>query len=113
MTYLYHITTEQQAFDAKQAGSYVPVEFDADGFVHCSYVHQVAPVANRFYADRTNLVLLKIVPSRLDARLVDENLEGGTELFPHVYGPIPWSAVEEVIPFKFGPDGKFHPPRDA
>jgi uncharacterized protein (DUF952 family) len=38
-------------------------------------------------------VLLEIDPSRLSCRIVDENLEGGVELFPHVYGRLPMSAV--------------------
>ena len=28
--------------------------------------------------------------------MVAENLEGGEELFPHIYGPIPITAVTEV-----------------
>ena len=28
--------------------------------------------------------------------VVAENLEGGEELFPHIYGPIPITAVTEV-----------------
>lgn len=112
MTTLYHITTESQAAEARQTGVYVPREYDADGFVHCSYAHQVAGVANRFYANRSGLVLLKILPSALNVRVIDENLEGGTELFPHVYGPIPWGAVTEVIPFCTGFDGKFQFPTD-
>ena len=28
--------------------------------------------------------------------MIAENLEGGEELFPHIYGPIPIGAVTEV-----------------
>ena len=28
--------------------------------------------------------------------MIAENLEGGEELFPHIYGPIPVAAVTEV-----------------
>ena len=108
MAFVFHITTSTQALAAIDLHVYTPVEFDADGFIHCSYLHQVENVANRFYARQTNLVLLKIDQSTLKSPLVDENLEGGSELFPHIYGPLMWSSVVEVIPFLPSADGRFH-----
>ncbi|WP_010584101.1 DUF952 domain-containing protein [Schlesneria paludicola] len=107
MPILYHITTQKQATDAKAVGIYTPTEYEKDGFIHCSYVTQVAGVANRIFRGKSNLVLLKVDSSALAARVVDENLEGGTELFPHIYGELPWAAVVEVIPFAPDPDGVF------
>ena len=69
-------------------------------------------MANRLFRGKTELVLLKIDPSRLTARIVDENLEGGTELFPHIYGPLEWSGVVTVIPFLPDPNGMFHAPAE-
>ena len=110
MTSIYHITTAHQAAEAERVGTYLPAEFTREGFIHCSYRHQVLPVANRIFVGKENLVLLKVDPSRLTVRIVDENLEGGTELFPHVYGAIPWSAVVEVIDFHPDQDGLFRKP---
>jgi uncharacterized protein (DUF952 family) len=110
MKFLYHITTVHQAVDAQRNGHYLPVKYDQDGFIHCSYIHQVAPVANRLFAGKRDLVLLKVNPASLKSRIVDENLEGGTELFPHIYGPIEWTAVLEVIPFHADLHGHFHAP---
>jgi hypothetical protein len=42
------------------------------GFIHCSYAHQVAGVANAFYADLQDLVLMVIDPTRLAAPLRPE-----------------------------------------
>jgi len=67
--------------------------------VHCSYRHQLAAVADRLFRGRTDLVMLQIDPSRLTTPVIHENLEGGTELFPHIYGPIPMAAVVEIHPF--------------
>jgi len=36
-----------------------------------------------------------------------ENLEGGEQLFPHVYGAIPVTAIVDVVPFKPVDDGTF------
>jgi len=91
--HIYHITSEAEAKQAQIIGEYAPQAFDAEGFIHCSYAHQVNGVLNRIFKGRTDLVIFEIDPARLPCKVVDENLEGGTELFPHVYGRLPMSAV--------------------
>ncbi|MFI0609462.1 MAG: DUF952 domain-containing protein [Anaerolineae bacterium] len=39
-----------------------------------------------------------------------ENLEGGTQLFPHVYGPINLDAVLRVVAFPSEEEGSFRMP---
>ncbi len=69
-----------------------------EGFVHASFAAQVPGVLQRFYADVAEpLCLLVIDPRKLRVRVVAENLEGGQEKFPHVYGPIPVDAVTSVV----------------
>ncbi|MEV5570588.1 DUF952 domain-containing protein [Spirillospora sp. NPDC052269] len=68
---------------------------DDEGFIHCSSdLDQVRTVLRAFYSDvpPSDLALLKIDTTGLDVRL--EPADGN--LFPHVYGPIPPSAVIEV-----------------
>jgi uncharacterized protein (DUF952 family) len=110
MTYLLHITTAAAWARAQEAGAYTADSLDSEGFIHCSERQQVVWVANTRFRGRMDLVLLHIDPSRLDAAVRYENLEGGHELFPHVYGPIPVSAVIEVVPFVPSADGSFGPP---
>jgi uncharacterized protein (DUF952 family) len=107
---LFHITTHLEADAARESGEYRPRAFDREGFVHCSYGRQVVATANRIFDGQQGLVLLEIDPSKLTSRVVDENLEGGSELFPHVYGPIPMTAVVGVHRFPCGPDGRFSLP---
>ena len=60
------------------------------------------------YADATApLVVLVIDTEILDAPVVVENLEGGDEGFPHIYGALPASAVVEVRRAGMT-DGRFH-----
>ena len=70
------------------------------GFVHCSYPNQLAGVAAAFYPDADDLVLLRIDPARVPA---DMRVEGG---FPHVYGPIPVTAVTAAEPLTRDPTGR-------
>jgi uncharacterized protein (DUF952 family) len=106
-TTLFHITSESAWSNARTQGQYVPETFAAEGFVHCSEHDQLIRVANMRFAGRSDLVLLWISVARLSARVLYENLEGGTELFPHVYGPIELEAVIAATPFRPGPDGRF------
>jgi uncharacterized protein (DUF952 family) len=96
MRRLYHITSSTAAVDASQRGEYTPAAFGREGFIHCSYAHQVRATLERIFSGRTDLVVLEIDPDKLSCKIVDENLEGGAELFPHIYGHLPMSAVVKV-----------------
>lgn len=62
--------------------------------------HQVARIAGAIYGDvDETLVVLTIDTGKLDSEVLDEYLDGGTELFPHDYGPIPSVAGVSVEPF--------------
>ena len=102
-----HITTERAWLGAMSQGAYTADSLETEGFIHCSTPAQVIWVANMRFRGRTDLVLLHIDPTRLDARIVYENLEGGEQLFPHVYGAIPISAVVDVTPCRPSRDGAF------
>jgi uncharacterized protein (DUF952 family) len=101
---LYHIVA---AADWRPGLSYRPLNFPACGFIHCATFDQVPHVANRFFAGRRDLLILTIDPKRLDVPVKYENLEGGSELFPHIYGVLDTAAVVDVQPFSPGVDGVF------
>jgi uncharacterized protein (DUF952 family)/heme-degrading monooxygenase HmoA len=76
-----------------------------EGFIHCSFADQVEAIANRYYADLDTLVLLTIDPSLLGSELVVEDpFPGAPQRFPHVYAPIPVSAVVETRAWNRRPD---------
>jgi uncharacterized protein (DUF952 family) len=96
--FIYHITSAREWSDAQAAGLYTPANFNADGFIHCSFKDQVAIVANKYYKEVDDLVLLKIDTTLVPANIVEENLEGGSEDFPHIYGKLPADAVVASAP---------------
>jgi uncharacterized protein (DUF952 family) len=63
-----------------------------DGFIHLSAADQVVETARRHFADRCGLVLLTVDDIALGPLLRWEESRGGA-LFPHLYGPLPVSAV--------------------
>ena len=107
---LYHITTCSEAEVAQDSGEFAPKAFGDEGFIHCSHRQQVTAVANRLFCGRSDLVLLEINPAHVAHDIVEENLEGGEELFPHIYGRLPMAALVRVHPFPCGDDGSFELP---
>ena len=111
---LFHLALPQEWALALAAGQYDRStrgrSLADEGFVHCSYAHQVAATANRYYADLPAVVLLTIDPDRLDSPVVTESSVAGGEEFPHVYGPIPVDAVIEAASWERGIDGGFADP---
>jgi uncharacterized protein (DUF952 family) len=51
--------------------------------------------------------VLVIDTERLEIPVVVENLEGGDEPFPHLYGPLPTGAVVNVLAAVVTSDGRF------
>jgi len=109
---IHHLALAADWAAAQEAGEYRVstrgASLEEVGFIHASHAHQVAGVAERYYADVTeDLVLLVIDPDRLGVPVVEEVPEGGTEAFPHVRGPITTGAVVDVLPVERSPEGRF------
>jgi glutathione S-transferase len=113
VTGLYHIALPADWERAVESGTYATstrgVTLADEGFIHCSRAHQVEATANRFYGDLDDLLLLTIDEVALDAPVVDEDLYDTGESFPHVYGPIPVSAVVDAVTWT-PVNGAFHSP---
>lgn len=107
---IYHITSAYLAEEARKSGEYAPETFDVDGIIHCSYARQLKRVADNLFRGHKDLVVLEVDPTKLDCDVVDENLEGGEELFPHIYGTVPISAIVAVHDFPCRKDGTFDVP---
>lgn len=107
---LFHITERAAWLKAQSEDVYEPVNFAVDGFIHLSNRSQILRTANRFYAGKNGLVLLAIDPELVTSQIVYENLEGGSEPFPHLYGRLNHSAVVQVLDFPPDGEGFFHFP---
>jgi len=98
---IFHITTQMAWDDARAKGEYVAESLVTEGFIHCSTLAQVLPVANNFYKDQDGLILLMIEDTLLSSDLKWEPPAEGTpppgvpegDPFPHIYGPINLDAV--------------------
>jgi uncharacterized protein (DUF952 family) len=109
---LVHLCSAGEWGLAQLHGEHRPESLATAGFVHLSTPEQVHLPANRLYAGRSDLVLLRIDPARLSAEVRWEPgvpTDPDAILFPHLYGPLPTVAVTSVTPYRPEADGRFAP----
>jgi uncharacterized protein (DUF952 family) len=107
MPRLYHIASRTDWQEAARQGRYTADSLCSEGFIHCSEAHQVIRVANLRFRGRTDLLLLHIESAQLHADVRYENLEGGEELYPHIYGSLNLDAVVDITAFPSSVGGVF------
>lgn len=90
---LYHITTKENWKKAQDQGFYDFCALKTDGFIHLSTKEQYLQIANKFFKEKDNLVLLKIDSTKLKSRVLFE------KGFPHLYGPLNLEAVISMSRF--------------
>jgi uncharacterized protein (DUF952 family) len=101
MEHIFHVTRADDWRAARAQGTYRISARDRtleeEGFIHCSYAHQVAHVVATYFHDVEALLVLVIDPQRVNADIRVESA-GGDERFPHIYGPLNLDAVVETRP---------------
>ncbi|MCW2514512.1 MAG: glutathione S-transferase [Mycobacterium sp.] len=107
---LIHLCTTEEWEHAKELGERRPPSLGEQGFVHLSAPEQVHLPANRLFAGRSDMLLLRLDANLLGAKV---NWEPGVPsdpesmTFPHLYGPLPVAAVTSVTPYRPAADGRF------
>ncbi len=103
---IYHVCRAEEWRAAETRGSYAGSTQDAgDGFIHFSTAAQIVESAARHRAGQSGLVLLAVDPAALGAALRWGPSRDG-QLFPHLFGALPCSAVRRVAPLPLGDDGR-------
>lgn len=102
----YHLAVQEVWKRQEDRDNYVPEEYEADGFLHCTNgLDELVQVGNRYYRgdDRERIVLVLDV-SKIESpvRYDDPN-----EIFPHIYGPLNTSAVVGVLAVDRAGDGEY------
>ncbi|HVQ53501.1 MAG TPA: DUF952 domain-containing protein [Mycobacterium sp.] len=115
-TTLVHLCSADDWRFAESQGERRPPSLGADGFIHLSTPEQVHLPANRLYAGRTDLVLLRIDAAALTSPVRWEPgvaTDPDSMVFPHLYGPLPVAAVTSVTSYRSGENGRFAPLGDS
>lgn len=93
---------------AEAVGAYAGSADDArDGFLHFSAAAQVRGSAAKHRAGVADLLLVEADAAALGQALRWEAAAGSSRpgLFPHLYAPLPLSAVTRVVALPLGADG--------
>jgi uncharacterized protein (DUF952 family) len=103
---IYHIATLADWKQAQASGTYTTSTLGRslaeEGFIHAARHDQVPLVRDRYYADVDEpLVVLEIDTALLVSEVRDERV--GDEVYPHIYGPVPTSAVVAWRPARLPP----------
>ena len=115
MEILFHIARRRDWEAAERVGAYristLDRTLEQEGFIHLSFARRVRGVADRFYSEIDDeLVLLSIDPAKLTAPVVTEPAAGTDEPFPHLYGELPVAAVRRVTAYRRGDGGHLGAP---
>ena len=76
----------------------------ADGYIHLSTAAQLDETVAKHFAGQSGLHIAAIDLVRLGDAVRWEPSRGG-QLFPHIFGALPMSAVTGHCPLEFGQDG--------
>ncbi|MEM1395498.1 MAG: DUF952 domain-containing protein [Cyanobacteria bacterium P01_A01_bin.80] len=112
MKTIFHITPRQDWEKASSEGIYRADSLKTEGFIHCSTSAQVVKVANLFFKNKTNLLLIFINSDRVKSEIRYDAVTE-SETFPHIYGALNLDAVFKVINFEAGKNGIFELPPEV
>jgi uncharacterized protein (DUF952 family) len=102
---IYKIESADVWSAAQEAGCYDGSDVDrADGFIHFSTARQAAATLAKWFHGRKRLIVAAVEAASLGAALRYEPARGG-DLFPHLYAPLPMSAVRWSRPIADRADG--------
>ncbi len=89
---IYHFVLPEVWEHFKTRPSYEAESLATEGFIHCSYEHQLDAVLERYYKDAKEVIILSIETDKVLAKLVEEP-STGDEIYPHIYGRLNHNAV--------------------
>lgn len=102
MTIVYKLVAPPLWRAAQRQGAFRGASVDlTDGFIHFSNATQVEETAARHFSGQDDLLLVAIDADALGPTLKWEASRGG-DLFPHLYGDLPMSAVlrADLLPLR-------------
>lgn len=97
---IYKLVDDETWHAALQAGSFGGAGIDlTDGFIHFSTGEQLPGTAEKYFAGRTDLIIVAVDPEVLGTTLRYEPSRDGA-LFPHLYGELSMDNVAYHRPFR-------------
>lgn len=103
--FIYKVASRDIFEASLQAGRFVGQPIDlSDGYIHFSSASQLSETIRLYFAGLADQVLFQVATAPLGDALLWEASRGG-DLFPHLYGGLPMSAVLNAAPLDVSADG--------
>lgn len=103
--FIYKIASTEIVAAAERSSTFTGMPIDAaDGYIHFSTAAQLPQTLSLHFRGQRGLVLLAVRAADVAGSLRWEPSRGG-QLFPHVYGALPMSAVAWSAAIEVGADG--------
>ncbi len=90
---IYHIITKQDWLQNLQLPALLHDSLDSEGFIHCCFAEQIDFIIATYFKQEKEVFIIGIQVSKLDYEVKVEPSSNG-QSFPHVYGPINRSAID-------------------
>ncbi len=104
---IYHLVRKDVWEMYQKDGLYAPPSLEKEGFIHCSTKEQVLATVNRRFAGVKDLLLLVIDTNNVPFKIVFEDLRGTGEKHPHIYGKLPLTSIQTILPLLSNAGGTF------
>lgn len=106
---IYKILRQSEWEALQRDGSFAGSVHDKrDGFIHMSTRAQLQGTLDKHYTQGDVVILAAIRASDIESPVKWEVSRGGAE-FPHIYGVLPLSALEQHWVLPPGPKGRYAP----
>ena len=92
---IYHIVLPEVWETFKNQNFYYAESLQTEGFIHCSFAEQIAPVLDRYYKTAEKVLILHLDTDKLTSKLVEEP-STNNEIYPHIYGQINTDAIVKI-----------------
>jgi uncharacterized protein (DUF952 family) len=95
---IFHVADPDRWTLAGKSGIYLPPGFETDHFIHCCTLEQMPGVLSRYFIGQNTILVLEIEISTLMQFIRFENLDNGSEFFPHLYSSLSVEKVKHQYP---------------
>ena len=109
LEYVFKVIDKEEWVKAKDDGIYNGSANDLnDGYIHFSEEEQIRETLKKYYANKDNLILLKVHTLNLDHLLWEQASNG--DMYPHLYSPLDTSTVVDEYELPLNEDGRHELP---
>jgi uncharacterized protein (DUF952 family) len=102
----YHLVPSVVWDRQSDAPTYLPEDYERDGFIHCTNgLDELVAVGNRYYkADQRQFRVLILDVSKVESPV---RYDDPGEIFPHIYGPLNTNSIVGLLLARRNEDGTF------